>query len=103
MNPPLAEAEDPGDEIEDGGLAGAVGTDEPHQLALGQPPEEKSEMAWRPPKLWDKSMISNKGDMDLLHELPASHGPRGIHASFNCMVRKTHRFTGTAGAYILRQ
>ncbi len=30
---PGADAEDPGDEIEHGGLARAVGTDEPHQLA----------------------------------------------------------------------
>ena len=28
-----AEAEDPGDEIEHGGLAGAVGPDKPHQLS----------------------------------------------------------------------
>ncbi len=28
----LADGEDPGDEIEHGGLAGAVGPDEPHQL-----------------------------------------------------------------------
>ena len=31
-NPPLGDAKDPGDEIEDGGLAGAVGADEAHQL-----------------------------------------------------------------------
>ncbi len=29
---PCADGEDPGDEIEHGGLAGAVGPDEPHQL-----------------------------------------------------------------------
>ena len=32
-NPALIDAKNAGDEIENGGLAGAVGADEPHQLA----------------------------------------------------------------------